>query len=77
MRTIITTTLVLTTCLVLRPLVPTQARAGEVLDRYAVEVSRDKPVAWWRFNQVVGPFASRGDTQLLARPTQSVQAGVA
>ncbi len=77
MRTFITTTLVLTTCLVLRPLVPTQARAGEVLDRYAALVSRDKPVAWWRFNQVGGPFASHGDTQLLARTTQSVQAGVA
>ncbi|MFP6768858.1 MAG: LamG domain-containing protein, partial [Planctomycetaceae bacterium] len=52
------------------------ADSAEMPDPYAVEVSRDKPAAWWRFNTTGSPFASHGTVQLPATPTSSVQAGV-
>ena len=36
------------------------ARSAEPVDGYAVEVSRDKPTAWWRFNSPRAPFTSQG-----------------
>jgi len=50
--------------------------SAEAADPYAVEISKDKPVAWWRFNTTGSPFASRGTAQLPATATSSVETGV-
>ena len=53
------------------------ARSAEPVDGYAVEVSRDKPTAWWRFDSPRAPFTSQGTEGLPATPTQSVEIGAA
>ncbi len=55
---------------------PAGSMEAKERDRYTVEVSRDKPVAWWRFNTTSSPFVSRGSAQLPARATKSVEAGI-
>ncbi|GIS63394.1 MAG: hypothetical protein CM1200mP2_56190 [Planctomycetaceae bacterium] len=56
---------------------PAGSAEAEEKDRYKVEISRDKPVAWWRFNSPESPFASHGAAQLPARATKSVELGIA
>jgi len=55
---------------------PLPAISAEMGDRYAAEVSRDKPAAWWRFDTAGSPFTSRGTVPLLAKATKSVATGV-
>ncbi|HAB14507.1 MAG TPA: hypothetical protein DCE47_22715, partial [Planctomycetaceae bacterium] len=56
---------------------PAGSAEAEERDRYKVEISRDKPVAWWRFNTPGSPFANHGAAQLPARATKSVESGIA
>ena len=56
---------------------PSGSAEAEEKDRYKVEIARDKPVAWWRFNSPESPFASHGAAQLPARATKSVAVGIA